>query len=105
MKMKIITVGILFIGALTLHADSLSEDYKLMAKGIVTNSNKIKLLDAKIENLAISTDGKAVLEQNAALKRDMENLRTQVRGLMENQTEPAALDENTRRELLETISK
>lgn len=103
--MKIITVGILFIGALMLQADSLSEDYKLMAKGIVTNTNKIKLLDAKIENLVKGMDSKVVLEQNAALKRDVENLRTQVRSLMENQTKPVALDEDTRRELLETISK
>jgi hypothetical protein len=103
---KIILTGLLSIGVLSsLHAESQSEDYKLMAKGIVTNSNKIKLLDAKIESLVISTDNKAVLEQNAALKRDIENLRVQVRGLMEGQREPVVLDEDMRRELLETISK
>lgn len=102
---KIILSGVLCIGLLSsLHA-SQSEDYKLMAKGIVTNSNKIKLLDAKVDNLVASTDTKAVMEQNAALKRDIENLRVQVRGLMENQGETVVLDENTRRELLETISK
>lgn len=102
---KIILSGVLCIGLLSsLHAGQ-SEDYKLMAKGIVTNSNKIKLLDAKVDNLVASTDTKAIMEQNAALKRDIENLRVQVRGLMENQGETVVLDENTRRELLETISK